>query len=158
MGHRVISGLSFAAPCARPAGIPVGRPRGTKRLGIKYEKDFANALGARFPGAVTPGQWFHFVDINGSGYCQTDILLRLRGEIFLFECKLTDTERARSQLSRLYIPVVERCFALPARGITVTRHLSGETQPASVVDQLEVALKMAWEGIPTLHWRERNPL
>ncbi len=158
MGHRVITGLLMATPCERPKTIPIARLRGTKRLGLKYEADFAKALKQRFPSAVLSGQWFHFVDSNGSGYCQTDLLVKLADECIIFECKLTDTERGRSQLSRLYFPVVGKCYGLPTRGVVVTRHLSRETELELVTDQLATALSSPRSVIPTLHWRERNPL
>jgi hypothetical protein len=157
-GHRVISGLLSAAPCTRPGNLPIARLRGTKRLGMKYERDFAKALLATYKSTVLSGQWFSFRDVNGWGYCQTDLLLKLPSECIIFECKLTDCEKGRSQLTRLYRPVVERCWGLPARCVVVTRHLSGETKLELVTDQLRDALAFNREAIPTLHWRERNPL
>lgn len=158
MSHRIISGLVLAAPCPRPARLPVARLRGTKRLGIKYEKDFAKTLEGSFPGSCLAGQWFHFVDVNGPGYCQPDLLLKLPHEIVIFECKLTDTEQGRSQIAHLYAPVVEKAFGLPSRGIVVTRHLTRETEIALVCDRLPMAVKFKRGVIPTLHWRERSPL
>lgn len=157
-GHRVISGLLTAAPCSRPNSIPLARLRGTKRMGMKYERDFAKALKFKYAGSVLSGQWFHFVDRNGSGYCQADIIVKLPTECIIFECKLTDCDKGRSQLSRLYLPVVERAFGLPAHGIVVTRHLSKETEMECVTDLLAVAVAGVGKAIPTLHWRERNPL
>lgn len=158
MGHQVISGLISAATCTRPRNLPTSRLRGTKRLGMKYERDFAKAIQQKYPSVTLIGQWFNFIDHNGHGYCQTDILVKLRDQVLVFECKLTDCEKGRSQLSRLYRPVVERCWGLPTRGIVVTRHLSGETKLELVTDQLALALAFNREAIPTLHWRERNPL
>src|SRR5258705_333467 len=123
-GHRVIAGLLSASPCTRPNNLPVARLRGTKRMGMKYERDFAKAIQQKYPSATLAGQWFHFRDSNGPGYCQTDILIKLHSECILFECKLTDCEKGRSQLSRLYRPVVERCWSLPTRCMVVARHLS----------------------------------
>lgn len=157
-GHRVIAGLLSASPCPRPSNLPVARLRGTKRMGIKYERDFAKAIKMAYPTATISGQWFRFVDNNGSGYCQPDILVKLPTECLIFECKLTDCEKGRSQLSRLYRPVVERCWGLPTRCMVVTRHLSGETKLELVTDQLREALAFNREAIPTLHWREKNPL
>lgn len=157
-GHRVIAGLLSAAPCTRPGNLPVARLRGTKRMGIKYERDFAKAIKMAYPTATISGQWFRFVDNNGSGYCQPDILVKLSTECLIFECKLTDCEKGRSQLSRLYRPVVEFCWGLPTRGIVVTRHLSKETRVEHVTDILAAALATSRHLIPTLHWRERNPL
>ena len=158
MGHRVIAGLRYAMPCEKPSCIPQSRPRGAKRLGAKYEKDFAKALQQHYGNAVVFGQWFHFNDCNGGGYCQTDLLVRLPGECLIFECKLTDTPRARSQLTKLYFPVVGCCWGLPTRGIVVTRHLTAESNLAVVVDQLAGALAGPPGEIRTLHWRERTPL
>lgn len=157
-GHRVISGLLSAALCTRPGNLPVARLRGTKRMGMKYERDFSAALKRKYGGAVLSGQWFHFVDRNGSGYCQADVIVKGTAEVLIFECKLTDCEKGRSQLSKLYCPVVERAFGLPAHGIVVTRHLSKETEMERVTDLLQNAVIASREAIPTLHWRERNPL
>ncbi len=158
MGHRVIAGLLSASLCSRPQGMPTSRLRGTKRMGMKYERDFAKALTARFPSALLVSQWFRFLDSNGSGFCQTDIIVKLADKCLIFECKLTDCDKGRSQLSRLYLPVVERAFGLPAYGIVVTRHLSKETEMERVTDLLASAVAASRVAIPTLHWRERNPL
>lgn len=125
---------------------------------MKYERDFAKALKTKYSSDLLVGQWFVFLDSNGRGYCQSDIIVKLPSECIIFECKLTDCEKGRSQLSRLYRPVVERCWGLPTRGVVVTRHLSGETKLELVTDQLREALAFNREAIPTLHWRERNPL
>lgn len=157
-GHRVVQNLLSARVSDRPSNMPIGRARGTKRIGLKYEQAFGKALLSRFPRQTLAGQWFTFVDSNGHGYCQTDILVRLADQCVVFECKLTDTERGRSQLTSLYFPVVERTFGLPVRGVVVTRHLSKESRIDRVTDQLAVALGCPRDVIPTLHWRERNPL
>lgn len=157
-GHRVIANLAFAQASERPNNMPISRARGTKQLGLKYERAFAKALHPFFPRSILAGQWFRFTDSNGNGFCQTDILVRTPHECIIFECKLTDTARGRSQLIGLYFPVVGRCFELPTRGVVVARHLSKETRMATVTDQLDVALRAPAGVIPTLHWRERNPL
>ncbi len=159
MGHRIIAGLQTASTCGKPSNIPlVSRLRGTKRLGLKYEKDFGKALAARYPRNCIAGQWFRFIDANGHGYCQPDLLVKKPDEVILFECKLTDTEKGRSQLARLYFPVVQHVFGLPVRGVVVTRHLSKETEIALVTDLLDTAISSPRDVIPTLHWRERTPL
>jgi hypothetical protein len=158
-GHRVIDGLQGAWLTGKPANIPNSRPRGTKKLGHQYESNFGKALGEVFhPSIVISGQWFRFCDVNGFGYCQTDWIVKLSHEILIFECKLTDTEKGRSQITRLYRPVVEKCFGLPSRGIVVTRHLTKETKLELVSDTLKTALSLNSNSIATLHWRERSPL
>lgn len=159
MGHRVVEDLRAAWLCDKPAVIPASRPHGTKKLGQTYEKNFGKALALAFKfDKVLSGQWFHFSDANGFGYCQTDWLVICPLEVLIFECKLTDTEKGRSQINRLYRPVVEQVFKLPVRGIVVTRHLTKETELALVCDQMKVAREFNPGVVPTLHWRERAPL
>lgn len=158
-GHRVVEDLRAAWLCDKPPSIPTSRPRGVKRTGITYEKNFGKALQLAFKfDKVLAGQWFHFSDANGFGYCQTDWLVICPLEVLIFECKLTDTEKGRSQINRLYRPVVEQVFKLPARGIVVTRHLTKETELALVCDQMKDARAFNFGVVPTLHWRERAPL
>lgn len=158
-GHRVVEDLHAAWLCEKPPSIPASRPRGIKRTGLTYEKNFGKALGEAFKfDKVLAGQWFHFCDANGFGYCQTDWLVICPLEIFIFECKLTDTTQGRSQINRLYRPVVEMVFKLPVRGIVVTRHLTKETELALVCDQMKMARTFNPGVVPTLHWRERAPL
>jgi hypothetical protein len=157
--HRIIDSIYCATLCQKPASVPgPGRPRGAKRLGYKYEKDFAEALQAKYPAGCLFGQWFQFNDRNGKGYCQTDLILKTSKVNIIFECKLTDVDTGRSQLSHLYFPVVEKALGLPVLGIVVTRHLSKETQVELVVDSLKAAVLLAKTCIPTLHWREHTPL
>jgi len=160
MGHRFVSGLQEAWLCEKPAGIPQARPRGTKKLGQTYERNFGKALQSYWPfsARIFLGQWFRFLDTNGFGYCQTDVIAEFPLEVVIFECKLTDTEKGRSQINQLYRPVVEKYFKFPARGIIVTRHLTKETDLALICDQLKMAMEFNREAIPTLHWRERAPL
>lgn len=159
MGHRVVENLRSAWLCEKPPSIPTSRPRGVKRTGINYEKNFGKALSGVFPhDRMMAGQWFHFSDANGFGYCQTDWLVICPLEVLIFECKLTDTEKGRSQINRLYRPVVEAVFKLPVRGIVVTRHLTKETELALVCDQMKMARAFNPGVVPTLHWRERAPL
>jgi hypothetical protein len=127
-------------------------------LGLKYEKDFGDVIAKLAPGRVLHGQWFHFVDANGPGYCQPDHIVVLPDEVVIFECKLTECEQGRSQLRELYFPVVERWAYRPARGIVVTRHLTKETELDLVTDDLGLALQLRAGVIATLHWRERTPL
>lgn len=102
---RVIRGLQWAERCERPSSIPVGRPRGAKAVGIRYEKALGKALGPSWE----HGQWFSFRDINGQGYCQTDFLLILPNLAIILECKYSWVKTAYEQIEFLYTPVVEHC-------------------------------------------------
>ena len=158
--HRIIDGLFLATPCKKPACVPAMAKglRGAKRYGHKYETAFAQAMAQKFPSACMAGQWFQFNDRNGKGFCQPDLILRTQKINIIFECKLTDVDTARSQLSHLYFPVVESALGKPVAGIVVTRHLTKETMMELVVDTLRDAVAKANFTIPTLHWRERTPL
>ena len=138
----------------KPRGIPVARPRnGSKRYGLRYERDVANRTGGRH------GLWWNYCDSAGPGWCQTDVVLLLDGEAIVLECKLTEVEQARAQLGGLYLPVVSHALKRPTRGIVVVRHLSRETNPKNVVSSLGSALKLATRDYyPTLHWIGRGPI
>jgi len=152
---RYVAGLTQAHRLpGRPTCIPLARPRASSKLyGLRYERSVAQCTSGQH------GVWFSFHDANGPGYCQTDVLLGLDGGIVVLECKLTEVEEARRQLSYLYIPVVARALGKPAKGIVVTRHLTRETNPSNVCTSLGEALKRATsEYFPTLHWIGRGPI
>lgn len=157
---RIIHGLLSAGLCQRPKGIPIGRPRkATKKLGIKYEDFLAKALpfGAH-------GQWFEFRDECGAGHCQTDLLIRMSGQLMILEAKLTDIEAARLQLQHLYAPVVEKAFGETPLAIVVVRHLSALRAVQQRYEIHEAMLGAFFQAIerpwvlPVLHWRERTPI
>lgn len=101
-GHRKVRGLKWARELGeRPAYIPVGRPRGVKALGTRYEKAFERELG---PGWLR-GRWFEYEDERGLGCCQVDFL-GTYGRLWLLETKFTWTLEGHSQLEDLYLPVV----------------------------------------------------
>ena len=152
---RHVAGLTYANRLpARPTSIPLSRPRnGSKRYGLKFEQSVARRTGGQH------GIWFSFLDANGPGYCQPDVLLGIDGEIIVLECKLTDVAEARKQLAYLYLPVVGRALGKPCRGIVVVRHLTRETTLANVVTSMGQALKQASATYyPTLHWIGRGPI
>jgi hypothetical protein len=146
--HRKIEQLVWAA--ARDAG-PWGdvkrRLRGAKRLGIKYEDALANALPA-----ARRGQWFEFLDRNGWGWCQTDLLLRVGDSLVVLEAKHTWTLAGHSQIELLYRPILEKCGTLPVLGIVVCKHLIPE-MPVRVARTMDEALAIARRRQPVaLHW------
>lgn len=152
---RIVAGLTFAEKLrSRPAFIPLARPRnGSKKFGLTYEAMVAERCGGE------RGPWFHFVDANGDGWCQPDIVLAFDGELVVLECKLTEVGEARKQLARLYLPVIAKATRKIVRGIVCVRHLSRESEPSRVVSSMGAALKVASdEYFPTLHWIGRGPL
>ena len=144
--------LRSAERSERPLGMPVGRPRGAKAQGVRYEK----ACSAAIPQAK-PGQWWHFIDANGPGYCQTDLVLIGRDSVLVLECKYTWTMNAWEQLERLYLPVVEKALARPAYGVQLCKVLRPEAE--NVVYGLREALAGAMLGRRiAIHWSGTGPL
>ena len=152
---RFVAGLTQAHRLpGRPSCIPGGYARkGAKAYGLRYERTVALRTGGLH------GIWFSYVDANGLGYCQPDVLLGMDGELIILECKLTEVDDARKQLAHLYLPVVAKATGRPTRGIVVTRHLTRETNPSNVCSSLGEALKRATSDYaPTLHWIGRGPI
>lgn len=147
-GHRIVQGLVWARPCARPQGIPISRPRGAKQAGLRYERLLASALGEN----AIHGQWFEFMDANGHGYCQVDLMLRTQQEIVLLEAKYTWTMRGHRQLEQLYLPVVTKALNRPCVGIVVCKKLI-PGMPMAATGDLGIAIAGARHGIRTvMHW------
>lgn len=145
--HRVIQELEWAKSVEQG---PWGRslPRGAKALGLRFERNVGEAL----PGAIK-GQWFRFMDRNGPGYCQTDVLLRGASSVLVLECKYTWTPDGNSQIDQLYRPVVEMAWKLPVLGVQVCRLLRPGME-VPVVHTLVEAVELARQGglHPCLHW------
>lgn len=154
--HRVIEGLAWARPLpARPSVIPgAKRLRGTKALGIRFEKTVSKALGP----LAHHGQWFEFWDKNGRGFCQPDIVFSCQGNVYVLEVKLTDIEKASAQLTELYLPVVSMALGTPARGIIVTKYLTRTTPKNLIADCLKSAIAQTQKTIPILHYIGTGPI
>lgn len=161
---RVIRGLKWArALDARPSCIPVGRPRGAKAAGLRYER----ALAAALPGAKH-GQWFEFEDLAGRGYCQVDLLLDSglrkdslgRVKLLILESKYTWTFEGHQQIEGLYRPVVERAYGCSVLGIVVAKRLIPGVQGiARICGGLEEAIAAgAGGGRVVLHWLGKGAL
>jgi hypothetical protein len=154
---RRVAGLLFAARTEEGPFGPQRAKRGSKGRGLAYER----AVGAALPRAATPWEfnpWFEFLDANGKGFAQPDYILLGPREVFLLECKLTDTPEAYEQINFLYRPILEHVFALPVRGVVVCKNLAPHS-PASPYVDLTPALRAARAGeTPTLHWLGHSKL
>lgn len=153
---RIIRGLSYAARCPRPSSIPVGRPRGAKAAGIRYERALAKAL----PSGFEHGPWFTFRDINGSGYCQPDFLLVLNNLAVILECKYSWTMAAWGQMELLYVPVLKLALQRPVIGIQLCKRLIPEASAGcKIVSNLGNGMIVANSGERVaLHWLENTPI
>lgn len=145
---RQIDALAWARPCQRPIGIPVGRPRGAKLAGIRYERSLANALPA-----AKHGQWFEFEDWNGRGFCQPDLLLGCDGICWVLEVKYSWTIDGHRQLEGLYLPVVARAIDRPVHGLVVCRRLTEGMKGVRVARSLDEARHLVMGGCRVAwHW------
>lgn len=145
---RVIQGLISAETCHRPGFIRQTRPRGKKGAGLRYERELAKSL----PGAIH-GQWFHFVDRAGEGWCQPDIMLWNSAGLIILESKYTWTQAGHKQIELLYKPVVARAMQKQTFGMVVCRTLTTDVAKAWICRDLESAISRALRGLPTvLHW------
>lgn len=162
--HRVIRRLQWAEPLkARPATIPLSRPRGAKAAGLRFERALAKHL---FEGAH--GVWFEFRDENGHGYCQPDHLYSfLPSFIAVIEVKYTLVLEAYSKLRDLYLPVVSKAMKCPTVGIIIVRNLlPGITSevytdlPAAAVaaDISDYPALVHWRGQPLIPAAERSSI
>ena len=149
---RQVIELQEACLATRPRALPTARQYGSRRAGLAYERLVASRTGGLH------GQWFKYRDINGSGYCQTDVILQLDGAAYVLEVKLANVKEALKQLLGLYIPVVRRALGKPAFGIVITRCLTPDIEPASIVTSLGAAIERAKTTVPVVHWLGRGNL
>lgn len=147
--HIHTDSLHFARLIEQPSCIPKSRPRGTRAVGLRYERSLAKYL----PSA-SHGQWIEFEDRNGAGFCQPDFLLNFRPRcMVMLECKLSWTFDAVEQLDNLYRPVVEKVFGVPAVGVVVTKNLTNFPGYWKVCPTLGAAIEIAkQEQMSVWHW------
>ena len=149
---RQVIELQEASLATRPRALPTARQYGSRRAGLAYERLVASRTGGLH------GQWFRYRDINGSGYCQPDIILQLDGAAYVLEVKLSNCAEARKQLLGLYIPVVSRALCKPSFGIIIVRCLTPDVDPNAVVTCLGAAIERSRTTVPVVHWLGRGNL
>lgn len=147
---REIKGLEWVRALPGPPGFAQGikRPRGAKAAGLRYERALAKAL----PEAKH-GQWLEFRDALGLGWAQPDLLLVLPSLVVVLECKYSWVAEGHQQVER-YLPLVEKVWGLPARGMVVCKVLrEGMPGGVKVTGELPGALGLALGGERVvLHW------
>lgn len=155
MTVRIISGLRYASICSKPPHAQgISRPRGAKAHGLRYER-----LVAKHLPVARHGQWFQFIDANGHGTCQTDLLLEFEDLVVVLEAKYTWTLMGHVQVERLYRPVVERAMGKPCVGLVICKALRDEVEMGSamVVHRLMDALAWCQRKRTVLHWLGEAP-
>ena len=144
---RVVVGLKWVREVeGRPKAIPVGRPRGVKAFGPRYEK----AIEAELP-TWDRGRWFEFEDANGHGWCQPDFVKIERGRVIVLELKHTWTEDGQIELNKLYLPVLRTLYGLPTFGIVVAKRLVAHMSQVNVTGDLNHAIRLV-EGHGPVVW------
>lgn len=133
--HRVVDGLRFVVPLAtRPACVPKSsRLQGARRAGLAFERKVGRELQRSLPTLVS-SPWFEFQDKNGRGYCNVDHYAVLDDKVLCFECKLTETWVAFSQILELYKPVLEHIYGKPVVAVQVCKHLVPPKNPYYIQD------------------------
>ena len=156
MSRQIAGEVTFAAPCLRPVFIPGQRAgKGSKGAGIRFERSLAKALKH-----AIHGQWFHFIDANGPGWCQPDLIICGKKRTIVLECKLTFTRDAHDQLEGLYRPILTKAYGTEVVGVVVCKNLTPYMPGEVIVDSLEEAISASFEGAkaPVLQWLGRGPV
>lgn len=148
MKRQIVGLKSVRRLSGKPSCIPIGRPRGAKAAGLRYERELARMLPD-----VPHGPWLEFEDANGKGYCQADFVLKLAGAVVVLECKYTWTATGHVEMDTLYKPLLGRLEGLPVLGVQVCKKLTPETPSrAAVRSTLAAAISAAWNGPAVWHW------
>lgn len=131
MHHQIFALSSCSSLQSRPSFIPPQRGRGTKALGLAYEKKVGKVLRRLFP-EVFSGTWFEFLD-DRSRWCQIDHFVVLPGQVLLVECKLSEKDSAWSQMRDLYTPVLLSLYHRPVTRVQATKFLRSGRRPINDV-------------------------
>lgn len=140
--------IQSAIPCQRPDCIPIGKLKGKKAAGLRYEKQFA----AHVTGGLR-GQWFAYQVRGRTKYCQPDVLVSFFPRAMLvLELKYTFVPEALTKMRQLYLPVVSKALKVPAVGAVVVKNLT-PNWIGPITHDLTETFEAARDGeIPILHW------
>jgi len=95
------------------------RLRGSRAKGKAYERKLARFVSRLHPCTYNP--WIYFVDANGPGWAQPDIIVHCLDRTVVLEAKLSETAAALPQLHDLYGPLVQRLYGKPVLLVQVFR-------------------------------------
>lgn len=84
------------------------------------------------------------------GYAQPDAFVLLENKVLLLEAKLTQSDQAEAQCTKLYVPLLERIYGRPVVSAQVFKNIRYETP--TMVESLEELTQR--EG----HWQWHNPM
>jgi hypothetical protein len=126
-------------------GPPYGKQRklkGSRGKGQTYEKKVGRELRdlineGRIEGELFSGQWFAFCDAHGPGFAQPDHFIWTESLVLLFECKLTQSDKAEAQLNLLYAPILAEHYQLPVLKVHTCKNLRFDPGGLRILDPLE---------------------
>lgn len=131
------------------------RLKGNRAKGKTYERLVGRRLEQRIAkgeiaGELIKHQWFSYIDSNGHGYCQSDYYIICEGFIVLIECKLTQSDFAGDQMSKLYKPVLEYIYKVPVVCVQVCKAL--RKNPPNAISDITDLINNPRHGIHTWHY------
>lgn len=134
---RKVTGLKWARLKDKPASLSVGRKRGAKGQGLKYEARAISHLTALFPpGDLRYHLWIEYLDDNGLSWAEPEAVVIRPTELILFEVKLTGCQYGLEQMRDLYAPLLSSIFLRPVRGLQVCRAVCRST-PGPYIDSVD---------------------
>lgn len=137
MHHQILYLGDCARLRSRPKYIPAPkRVRGTKALGLGYEKKVGKTLRQLF-GDVHSAVWFSFFDCGVAKCCQIDHFVVLSNQVLLVECKLSEKEVAWSQMRDLYAPILFKIYGQPVTRVQATKFI----RSAKPINDIREALR-----------------
>ncbi len=159
-GYRsILNPLSYVAWTERPQHIPVkDKLKGRRAKGMTYERGVKKQFERMIPKLwgsflIYSGAWIHFIDKNGHGYAQPDMVIELADSVIIIEVKLTQTNTAEKQIKLLYLPLVAKL--IPNKTIyllQVCKNLRYVPKDGSLITKLEDVLGRPQNELQTLHY------
>lgn len=150
MSHRKIVGLKWARVSQSGPDLPIRRARGARAAGLRYERAVAAALPI-----ARHGQWWEYEDLNGHGWCQTDLILTHDHSLVILEVKYSWVEQGHLQIEELYSPVVEMAMGKRPLGVQVCKNLKYGVR--NIHSELSSAVASG-SSRPVLHYLGTGPL
>ena len=144
-----LKSVEFCAPLFGPARPEAGS---SKALGLRYERACAKRVKRWFRGEaeVLHNPWMRFLDAAGPGFACPDIVVLPPAGApgFIFECKLSWTPLALSQLCLLYEPLLRELCSREFFLIVMCKFWRGERSELPIL----VHPKDAKERISVMVW------
>lgn len=124
------------------------------KKGLTYERKVARLLKrlnaeGELPGELYLSQWIAYEDKNGQGFAQVDAFLVRDDLILLVEVKLTQTDYAKGQMLKLYLPLLKKIYQRPVVCLQVCKNLRRVPENKSTALEL---VKNPKPGVWTWHW------